>query len=94
MIVLNNHGYGTERPFFDGSYNDILDWNYAEIPRVINGGVGIKADTEIAFNDAMQRALAKRGEFYIIEVELGKLDFSPALNRLGELLGDIVKTKS
>lgn len=24
VIVLNNHGYGTERPMLDGAFNDVL----------------------------------------------------------------------
>lgn len=91
VILLNNHGYGTERPLLEGSYNDILNWNYSEIPRVLGGGVGIKAETEQAFDNALKEAMAQRGVFYLIEVDLDKLDFSPALRRLGELLGKIVK---
>jgi TPP-dependent 2-oxoacid decarboxylase len=92
VIVLNNHGYGTERILLEGSYNDIVNWNYTEIPQVLGGGVGIKADTEKSFEEALKEAFSQRGTFYLIEVELEKLDFSPALNRLGELLGKIVKS--
>ena len=28
IIVLNNTGYGTERPMLDGPFNDVLRWNY------------------------------------------------------------------
>lgn len=93
IIVLNNHGYGTERPLLEGTYNDIVDWNYTEIPRVLGGGVGIKATTEEEFDYALTSSLAQRGTFALIEVELGKLDFSPALGRLGELLGSLIKKK-
>ncbi len=92
VIVLNNHGYGTERVLLDGSYNDIVNWNYTEIPKVLGGGIGIKATTEQAFDEALNQAFISRGAFYVIEVELEKQDFSPALNRLGELLGKIVKS--
>jgi indolepyruvate decarboxylase len=91
FIVLNNHGYGTERPLLEGSYNDILDWHYTEIPRVLGGGVGIRVETEQALDEALSQALGQRGTFYLIEVELGKMDFSPGLLRLGELLSQIVQ---
>ncbi|MBA3723246.1 MAG: alpha-keto acid decarboxylase family protein [Parachlamydiaceae bacterium] len=93
VIVLNNHGYGTERPLIEGTYNDIVDWNYSELPKLLGGGIGIKAETEKAFEDALTNAFGQRGTFYIIEVDLDKLDFSPSLHRLGELLGKLVKGK-
>lgn len=85
IIVLNNHGYGTERPLLEGAYNDILDWNYAELPKLLNGGYGIRVATEEAFDQALLEALQRRGVFSLIEVELDKLDFSSALKRLGAL---------
>lgn len=85
VILLNNHGYGTERPLLEGEYNDIQDWNYSSLPIVLKGGVGIKVATETEFENAFKLALNKRGEFHLIEVELGKTDFSPALQRFGEL---------
>lgn len=91
MIVLNNHGYGTERMLLEGSYNDIVNWNYTEIPRVLGGGIGIKVKTEEALDKALRQALEQRGAFYIIEVELDKMDFSPGLTRLGQFLGRIVQ---
>lgn len=81
LIILNNHGYGTERPLLEGSYNDIHNWNYSLLPQFLNGGTGIKVSTENAFHQAFTRALQTRGQLTLIEVELGKTDFSPALER-------------
>lgn len=86
IIVLNNHGYGTERPLLEGSYNDIVDWKYTEIPKVLNGGIGLSAKTEEEFSSALEQALSTRGQFYLIEVELGKTDFSPGLRRLASII--------
>jgi TPP-dependent 2-oxoacid decarboxylase len=94
IIILNNHGYGTERPLLEGTYNDILDWQYTKIPEVLGGGIGIKATNEEELESALTQAFQKRGTFYLIEIELDKLDFSPPLKRLGELLGKIVKSRS
>ena len=91
VIVLNNHGYGTERPLLEGTYNDIVDWNYTKIPEVLGGGIGIKTEDEETFDRALEEALNQNENFYLIEVNLGKLDFSPALRRLGEMLGEVVK---
>ena len=38
IIVLNNTGYGTERPMLDGPFNDVLRWNYYRTPEVIGRG--------------------------------------------------------
>ncbi|MBA2367693.1 MAG: alpha-keto acid decarboxylase family protein [Candidatus Protochlamydia sp.] len=93
IILLNNHGYGTERPLLEGSYNDILNWNYSKIPQVLGGGIGIRAETEDEMVNALKQAFETRGTFFVIEIELEKLDFSPGLHRLGELLGKIVKNQ-
>ncbi len=34
VIVLNNRGYGTERPMLDGKFNDVLLWYYSRIPEM------------------------------------------------------------
>lgn len=86
IIVLNNHGYATERPIIEGGYNDIHNWSYAEIPRVLNGGIGLKANTEEELDKAIKQALSQRGTFYLIEVELDKMDFSPAMQRFSKAL--------
>jgi len=94
VIVLNNHGYGTERVLLEGDFNDIVNWNYTQIPLVLGGGVGIKVATEEAFQQALEKAFSQRNTFYIIEVDLDKTDFSPSLTRLGETLGKIVKSEN
>src|SRR5262249_15628204 len=46
VIVMNNHGYTTERFLLDGSFNDILDWSYHRIPEVLGSGLGLEVSTE------------------------------------------------
>jgi indolepyruvate decarboxylase len=46
IFVLNNHGYTTERYLLDGTFNDIPDWNYHEITRMLGGGKGVIVHTE------------------------------------------------
>ena len=46
IIVLNNNGYGTERPMLDGPFNDMLPWNYYRIPEIIGHGKGFVIQTE------------------------------------------------
>ncbi|MBB65149.1 MAG: pyruvate decarboxylase/indolepyruvate decarboxylase [Waddliaceae bacterium] len=90
IIVLNNHGYGTERPLIEGEYNDIWNWNYAQLPSLFGKGKGVRVETETAFEDALKLALSTRGEFFLIEVELEQLDLSGPLQRLSTASAKIV----
>lgn len=94
IIVLNNQGYGTERPLIEGKYNDIVNWNYFEIPRVLGGGIGVRTKTEEEFSQALTKALSQRGTFHLIEVELGKTDYSPAMRRFLDLAAKRMKKNS
>ena len=84
ILVLNNHGYGTERQLLEGAFNDIGCWNYSGIPSLFGTGRGFHVRTEGEFDEAIKAALAETRHFTLIEAELEKLDTSPALARLAE----------
>ena len=86
VIVLNNHGYGTERQLQEGAFNDIGEWHYSRLPDVLGAGKGFVVHTEGEFDAAFKKALTNTENFTIIEVQLDKLDRSPALMRLAERL--------
>lgn len=86
VVVLDNQGYGTERPMLDGAFNDVHPWAFSEIPRLIGAGRGYLCETEGAFVDALESALTNTQELAIIHVRLAADDFSPALSRLTENL--------
>ncbi|HTJ02015.1 MAG TPA: thiamine pyrophosphate-binding protein [Methylovirgula sp.] len=90
VIVLDNDGYGTERPMTDGAFNDVSRWNFAEIPRVIGGGLGVKVTTEREMEAALVRAHANTG-WSLIQVMLDRDDHSPALKRLTAKLAERVR---
>lgn len=88
IIVLNNNGYGTERPMLDGPFNDILPWNYYRIPEIIGHGKGFVIETE----DQLEESLSSAERIYskdlcVLDVHLDIHDGSPALQRLTESLG-------
>ena len=92
IIVLNNKGYGTERPMLDGPFNDILPWNYYRIPEIIGHGKGFVIETE----DQLQESLSAAETIYskdlcVLDVHLDIHDGSPALQRLTESLGKKVQ---
>jgi TPP-dependent 2-oxoacid decarboxylase len=88
IIVLNNNGYGTERPMLDGPFNDLLPWNYYRIPEIIGDGKAFLIETE----EQLEQALSVSENIYskelcILDVRLDVHDGSPALQRLTESLG-------
>jgi indolepyruvate decarboxylase len=82
VVVLNNQGYGTERPMMDGAFNDILSWQYSRLPEVLGSGTGYVVETEEQFATALTSARADAEAFSILDVHLEADDLSPALRRL------------
>jgi len=91
VVLLNNHGYSTERQIMDGSFNDIHNWNFSKVPELLGGGLGFVTHTVGDVRRALKESLANRESFSIIEVDLDPFDISPALVRLGRRLGKQVK---
>jgi indolepyruvate decarboxylase len=93
VIVLNNRGYGTERQIQDGAFNDITNWDFSQVPRVLGAGLGFSAGTGAELDAALDAALRNTKSFSIIDAHLDPYDTSPALRRLGECLRRRVKGK-
>jgi indolepyruvate decarboxylase len=91
VMVLNNEGYGTERPMLDGRFNDVLNWRYSEVPRLLGAGRGHVAGTEDELEEALLAARAERDTFHVIEVRLAPDDRSEALHRLTAALAERVR---
>ena len=62
VVVLNNHGYTTERFLLDGPFNDIQDWAYHKVPEVVGAGLGLEVRTVGELDAALKAALANIGE--------------------------------
>jgi TPP-dependent 2-oxoacid decarboxylase len=90
VVVLDNDGYGTERPMLDGKFNDVYRWEYAKIPALLDAGLGLKVESEIEMEAALATALANTGSFTLIQVMLERGDHSPALTRLTTTLAERV----
>ena len=82
VLELKNSGYGTIRPFIEGSFNDIENWDYTYVPQLLGTGRAIAVETEGDFETALRGALAETQHFVLIAAKLDKLDISPALTRL------------
>ena len=86
VVVLNNRGFGTERPMQDGPYNDVAPWQYHRLPEVLGGGRGFLVGTETELCQALAAAAAHQESFSLLEVMLDPNDHSPALQRLTQRL--------
>ncbi len=94
IIVLDNHGYGTERMLQKGtwSYNEIHAWDYYKLPSIYNGGKGHLATNEAEFCDALNEAWDDRSQLHLIQAKLAEGDASQTLLRLAERLGKRVES--
>jgi indolepyruvate decarboxylase len=91
VIVLNNHGYGTERQILDGPFNDIHLWDFAKIPQVLGRGKGFSVKTMDELRAALSASMECHDCFCILDVDLDPYDISPALKRLGESMSKNLK---
>ncbi len=91
VIVLNNSGYGTERPMLDGNFNDVSTWNFSRLPELFGAGRGFDVHTEADLENALSTARDYREGFCILDVHLDQYDFSPVLQRMTSALGKKVK---
>ncbi|GAG45981.1 unnamed protein product, partial [marine sediment metagenome] len=92
IIVLDNKGFGTERALHPGGweFNEINPWNYSKLPTILGGGTGYDVHTEGDFDKAITAAYADTADMSLLQVHLPLDDFSNALTRLAERLGERV----
>lgn len=92
FVVLDNHGYGTERYLHEGDwkYNEINPWNYHRLPEIYGGGRGYLVANEAEFASAFKQAWEDNSCVQIIQAKLQEGDASETLLRLAERLADRV----
>lgn len=90
VVVLNNYGYGTERPMKDGPFNDLWPWQFHRVPDVLGTGRGFVVETEQQLDEALRAAAQHTSCFCLLEVRLHPSDRSPALHRLAGRMAEKV----
>ncbi|MBA5687458.1 indolepyruvate/phenylpyruvate decarboxylase [Rugamonas apoptosis] len=81
VIVFNNCGWEMLRTFQPTArYNDLSDWHFADAVPAL-GGDGYRAETREQLQQALQKALATRGKFQLIEAMLPRGALSATLAR-------------
>ncbi len=88
VIVLDNHGYGTERFLHPGEwqFNEIHPWKYHQLPALLGGGTGYEVHTEGEFDAALTKAWNAKSGPSLIQAHIPVGDASDALKRLTERL--------
>ncbi|WP_040767983.1 alpha-keto acid decarboxylase family protein [Novipirellula maiorica] len=92
VILLDNHGYGTERYLHEGEwkYNEIAKWNYGDLMKVYGGGVSHLVQTKSEYIDALERAWNENDSPHLIQAKLKENDASQTLRKLAERLSKSV----
>ncbi len=85
VIVLDNNGYGTQRPMLDGPFNDVAPLAAEHLPSVLGTGHGWRAETEDELDNAL-RAAMDVDALAIIRVIVPRDSRSAALTRLTDAL--------
>lgn len=85
FIILDNQGFGTQRPILEGPFNEIPALAAEKLVDVIGTGQGWLVETETELDEAL-RAAFNSNEVCIIRVRLPKTALSAALSRLGAAL--------
>ncbi len=90
VVILNNHGYTTERFLLEGPFNDIQEWAFHKLPLVFGTGLGLEVRTEGELDAALKAAVENTSSFSLLNVHLDRYDRSPALERLAERISKMV----
>ncbi len=93
VIVLNNCGYGTERPMLDGPFNDVHLWKYSRIPEILGIGKGFDVKTEDQLEEVLQNIHEYAESFCILDVHLDPEDSSLTLQRIASAMGKRATSK-
>ncbi len=81
VLVFNNQSWEMLRAFQpDSRFNDLSDWHFAEMAGPL-GGDGVRVHSKAGLKTALDRAVATRGRFQLIEVMLERGAMSETLAR-------------
>ena len=84
VIVYNNESWEMLRAFQpESEFNDLSDWRFAEMAGPL-GGDGVRVRTKAELKAALDKAVATRGRFQLIEVMLQRGAMSDTLSRFVE----------
>jgi len=81
VILLNNSSWEMLRTFQpESGFNNLDDWGFASMAAGL-GGEGVRVHTRAELRDALERAVATRGHFQLIEAMIPRGVLSDTLSR-------------
>ncbi len=92
VIILDNHGYGTERYLHKGEwkYNEIHPWNYGELLKVYGRGKSYLVKTESTYQQALEAAWNDPNQPHLIQAKLIENDASETLKKMAARMSEQV----
>jgi indolepyruvate decarboxylase len=92
VIILDNHGYGTERYLHKGDwkYNEIHPWNYGELLKVYGRGKSYLVTTESTYQQALEEAWNDPNQPHLIQAKLIENDASDTLKKMAARMSEKV----
>jgi indolepyruvate decarboxylase len=91
-VLLNNRGYSTEREILEGPFNDVHEWQYENVFKLLGGGIGSRVNTQREFEERLAEAFADQRRPHLLNVLLSPNDRSPGMVRLARRLGKKLST--
>ncbi|WP_114637023.1 hypothetical protein [Polynucleobacter necessarius] len=85
IVVLDNRGYGIQRPMIDGPFHDLPALKAELLPQAFGVGKGYLCETEDQLQSALEAATAVN-ELCIIRACVPSGQYSPGLLRLTSAL--------
>lgn len=88
VVLLDNDGYTTERYLVDGTFNDLLRWDYRRLAELFDDsrldrtGRAYRIETEGDLDAALRGAREFHDGFVLLDVRLERMDGSDAVRRL------------
>ncbi len=84
VLLFNNRSWAMLEAIQPGSsFNELDDWHFADMAPQLGGG-GERVSTRHGLKAALTRAVAAKGQFYLIEIMLASHEISTTLNRFVE----------
>jgi len=91
VVVLDNGGFGTERPMLDGPFNDVQPVDHVGLARAMGFGSALRVQLEQELDQALASLLAIDDGPTLLSVALPKDDASDVLRNLTAALGRRVR---